>query len=654
MRFLPTSSPSKVSVVLAVLAVGLLVASGCAGQAKKKRASTTQPVVRYQSYGLREVPEYLKNTVYERVNVQDLRPMVVSGWGLVTQLRGTGDNSAIPTPVRDYIRRELLRLGYSTVQNPIGPEQVMRDPTNAVVRVDTLIPAGARQNDRVDAFVSAPAESYTTSLSHGMLMRASLAPMGADRLATINVYAMAEGPVFVNPEYALADQKNLDANARNSLRYGVIMDGGLNLYDNPIVLRVRDPQYSTAMAVAQRINQRFQNVADKIGQQGRLAQAQPQDDAIVYVYLPRAYRGNAEHFAGVVKHLYMESNPAYLATIAEKLGEAAMAPDAPLENISYAMEGIGPPAEQVLEKLMLNSRPEIAYAAARAAAFIGDDLEQARSLLVKMANTPDHPFRLNAVQTLSELPQSSETDQYLRQLINADNTAIRVAAYKALVRNNDPRVYSRVIREKFVLDLVPSSAPPMIYATRQGIPRLAIFGVRQSLATPLTFAAINSRLTLTADKAEGPVTLFYRADRNYGDKVNTTIKQMSRADLPDIIARLGGQASQEEVPLDFSYADVVALLKAMNDAGKLQAQTMDGLPAKSVLVIEEGSALTTDNIADAPQIPELERKQGVENDLMAPPIPDSEKPGQAQPGERPKEPKEPKEQPTGSTGDRKN
>lgn len=617
-----------------LLAIGLMIVAGCSGQPKKERGSTTQPIARYQSYGPRPVPEYLKNTIYEHVNVEELRPALVSGWGLVRQLRGTGDNSAIPTPVRDYIRRELLRLGYSTVNNPVTPEQVLRDNTSAVVRVDALIPAGARQNDRVDVYVSAPAESYTTSLSHGMLMRAPLSIMGAERLSMINVFALAEGPVFVNPEYALLDQKSLDTNARNSLRYGVVMDGGLSLYDNPIRLRVRDPQYSTAIAVASRINQRFQNASDKIGQRGRLAQAQAQDDANVHVYVPRAYRGNAEHFAGVVKHLFMESNPSYLAAMAEKLAEAAAAPDAPLENISFALEGIGPPAEQVLERMMADPRPEVAYAAARAAAFIGDDLEQARAQLVKMANTPDHPFRLSAVETLGELPDSSETNQYVRQLINADNTAIRLAAYRALVRNNDERIYSRVIREKFVLDLVPSSAPPMIFATRQGIPRVAIFGTRQSVDTPLTFSAINSRLTMTADGAGGPVTLFYRADRSFGDSVSMPIKQTSRPELPDIIARLGGETGPDEVPLDFSYADVVALIQSMHQAGKLKAQTIDGQEVPIILVIEEGSEITSDTVLDAPQIPELERQEGFEEDLMAPPIPDTKQP-QTAPTEAP-------------------
>lgn len=43
--------------------------------------------------------------------------------------------------------------------------------------------------------------------------------------------------------------------------------------------------------------------------------------------------------------------------------------------------------------------------------------------------------------------------------------------------------------------------------TRRGLPRIAVFGTRQSMVTPVTFSALDARLTLTADKADGPVTI---------------------------------------------------------------------------------------------------------------------------------------------------
>ena len=362
------SIASKASGFCILAVVALITFGGCG---EDKRPSTTQPIARYQSLGPRNVPDYLKGTIYEKANMQDMRPFTVNGFGLVGQLRGSGDNSAIATAVRDYMRKEILRHGYGTYRNPVGAEEILRDKTYAVVRVDGLIPPGARKDDHFDILVSVPEESYTSSVSHGALYRTGLKYMGADPTrpgGSVNVYANAQGPIFVNPQYALLNSKTMDANARKSLRYGIVMDGGMNLYDSPLALRVRDPQFSTTRAIERRISQRFQDVADKTNKIGQLAMAAAQDDAIVHVYVPRFYRGDFQHFAGLVKHLYLNGNPAYLALMAQKLADAAMQPDAPLENISYALEGIGEPGQQVLATMMQSDKPEIAYAAARAGA----------------------------------------------------------------------------------------------------------------------------------------------------------------------------------------------------------------------------------------------------------------------------------------------
>lgn len=608
-----------------VLACGMLL-GGCASDGKAKRP-TTQPVSRYPNLGLREVPEYLRGTIYELANLQDTQPFLVSGYGLVVNLRGTGDNSSIPSPVRQYMIKEMLRhkFGmYGAGYESYSPEQILRDNRTAVVRVDGYIPPGARKDDHFDVLVSALEESYTTSLSHGTLFLTDLRYRGAEPNrpgGSVNVFARATGPVFVNPAYALLGRKQIDSAAKASLRYGVVMDGGASSIDNALTLRLRAPQFSLSRMMERRINERFQDVADHRNNFGQLAMAMAKDDGIVQVFVPRAFGGNWEHFANIVKHLYMNGDPAFLASRAEMLGQAALQPDAPLENISYALEGIGQPAVSVLRKLMASDRPDVAYAAARAAVFVDEDLTDARMVLLAMAKTPAHPFRINAVRTLGELPASPETNQYLRQLINTDNALVRIEAYKSLVRNRDSLIYSKVVREKFVLDLVPSSGPPMIYASRRGIPRIALIGLHQSLTTPLIFSALDARLTLSADNPQGPITLYYRAEVGQGDAQTEVIRQASRTDMAEIIARLGGESAPDEKPLDFSYADVVALIASMKEADKISGNTMDGRPADVLLMIEEQMAFATDTTADAPMIPDAGREQG-EGDQAAPQIPD--------------------------------
>lgn len=617
--------------------IALALAVGC--NEESNRPSTTMPVSRYQSEGMRKVPEYLQATIYERADMWETSPYAISGYGLIAGLRGTGDNSAIPQLVREYMVKEIQRGGFGSYNRglqDLKPETILRDPRFAVVRVDGLIPPGAREQSRFDVYVSALDESYTKSLSHGVLYTTDLRIMGANPRnpsGSVNNYAVAAGPVFVNPAYALLSGESLDAAAQASLRYGVVMDGAVCLIDNPLLLRIRDPQFSTSRAIERRINERFQNIADKTNAVGRLAMAAAQDDAMVKVYVPRSYHGDWEHFAGVVKHLYLKGEPGYLAQMAQKLADAAQQADAPLENISFALEGIGLPAQAVLSNMMKDPKPEVVFAAARAAAFTSEDQAEPRNVLMAMAKTSNHPFRINAVRTLAAMLASkddAETRQAVRQLINSDNNYVRIEAYKALARNHDSVVFTPTVnptvQEKFALDILPSSGAPMVYATRRGLPRIAIFGMRQSIVTPVTYSALDSRLTLTADKADAPITIFYRSEAISGDRSTGVIQQQSRADLANILARLGGEAAEDEKRLDFSYSDVVALLQSMHQAGKLVGKTMDGTEVPITLVIEEDTGPTRDEILSAPQIPEVERLQGQGEESLAPRIPDTASP----------------------------
>jgi len=68
-----------------------------------------------------------------------------------------------------------------------------------------------------------------------------------------------------------------------------------------------------ARAIEQRIIERFQDVVDDdlvpasgAGNASGKKIADAQDEGVVYVYVPKAYAGDWEHFAGVVRHLYLK------------------------------------------------------------------------------------------------------------------------------------------------------------------------------------------------------------------------------------------------------------------------------------------------------------------------------------------------------------
>ena len=219
-------------------------------------------------------------------------------------------------------------------------------------------------------------------------------------------------------------------------------------------------------------------------------------------------------------------------------------------DISYAWEGIGKAALPVIldRQLMSSPNQDIAYAATRAAAFLGD--QSAPQALVNMARSSGHKFQINAIQVLGALPNSPAINEMLRPLLDSPQTLVRLEAYKMLVRNGDNSVFSTPVRSGFALDVVRSDAPPVIYATRRVQPRIAMIGNRTSLRMPMTFTAMDGRLSISSDATNRVVTIFYRPPEPPGG-VHTRaaaaqlqpIKILSQPDIAEIIARLGGEGN---------------------------------------------------------------------------------------------------------------
>jgi hypothetical protein len=461
-------------------------------------------------------------------------------------------------------------------------------------------------------------ESTTTSLAGGILFQTDLKIRGMEDLeGAVNVHARAQGPVFINPAYAVGGGNENSPEARASLRRGVILDGGVMREDRPLVLRVRQAQLRMSRAVELRINERFQKEADKPTKRDfrSFVAAEAQDEGTVHLWVPKSYDGDWQHFANVATHLFLNASPEFAAVKAKQLANAAVEPDAPLLDISYCWEGLGPKALPFVLPLMTHEKPEIAFAAARAAAFLGDP--SAPTALLQMAKADGNPFQVNAVQVLGALEPSPAVSMKIRELLDSDQTLVRIEAYRVLARHRDNLLYTKVINEKFVLDIVPSQGPPLIYASRTGIPRIAIFtgssskAGKPTLELPITFLAMDSRLSVTSQPGDKTVLLYYRSSDPTGP-----VRVESNADAAEIIARLGGEGPDKEPKLDFSYADVIGIMQALVDQKKLIARTPQGAPQPVAFVLQESASLI-DDIYNAPVIPDNSRPQAEESEPNA-------------------------------------
>lgn len=588
----------------AMCLVGLLVLGmvGCTTQEPPKAT------VRYPTRPAKKVPDFMKGTIYEFTDLESSQPFPVSGWGLVVNLRGTGDSRA-PSYVRDFIIRDLTKHGYgmrSQGLEDLSPTAMLADPRVAIVKVEGFIPPGARQDDHFDAYVSALQGNQTTNLAHGQLYEMELRLNGTDTdnpEGSVNVMGKARGDVMINPAYALNRTPPTPA-ARATMRTGIIPDGAMTKQDWPLMLRLRQADFRLSRAIEQRIDSRFQGIADMPKVRGGMGSAFAEDEGIVRVYVPRKFRGGWEHYIGVVMHLYLNSDPEFAAKRAQELAAEAVKPNAPLEDISYCWEGIGPVALSFIQPLMTDPRPEIAFAATRAAAFIGDPAALAN--LLAMARDANNPFRLNAVRIMGTMRDSQAVRASLRQLLHVEQSLVRIEAYRALADLRDPSIYSKVINEKFVVDLVPGKGPPLIYAARQGVPRIAIFGDKLTVRCPVMLTAFDQTLSISAVKDSQTLTIFYR-----GSDVREPVKMLSRPDLVELVARLGGESAPGEPKLRFSYGDIVGILQSLSRSDSLVTVPSTDKPEQVAMFTMQQAPAVEQAIGEAPTVAVQTDAQGI-------------------------------------------
>ena len=74
---------------------------------------------RYQTLPLKQVPEFMKGTLFERVDVLATQAAPVSAYGLVGRLRNTGDSTA-PTSVREWMLGQMVKRGFGQAHRGLG------------------------------------------------------------------------------------------------------------------------------------------------------------------------------------------------------------------------------------------------------------------------------------------------------------------------------------------------------------------------------------------------------------------------------------------------------------------------------------------------------------------------------------------------------
>lgn len=473
-------------------------------------------------------PEFLFNTVGSLAQVQNTELQLVSGFGLVVGLDGTG-SSEVPQSLRQWMINEMTKQGVGRQQYkdvlPIGPEQLLASTDTAVVRVVGFIPGGAVKGSRFDLMVTA-ADSTTTSLVGGRLWTTQLSAGGANpEQFYLTPLAEGRGPIYLDPldEDPASDEV---FEVRPERRTALVVSGGEVLEQRNFELTLNQPSRARASAIADRINERYPKAPSD-----RRPTANAISPLVIQISIPSSFHARPQEFISLVTHTYIDRSPGFVPYQTRQLAQALIADPNQAAPVTLAWKALGPNARQVLREYYGYESLTVRLAALEAGAFNRD--EQASQYLLELAQHESPSVRERVARALVSLPVSQYGTRALRSLLDDKARSVRIAAYESLASNYEERakrginlierreMYDAHGRIKLVIDRIPVN-DPLIYITQKGYPRLVIFNPTLGFE-PGTLGRIwNDRLMVRRDEPEKAAVLFYQyRDARNGNRPRT-------------------------------------------------------------------------------------------------------------------------------------
>lgn len=518
----------------------LLLAVGCDEPQKIRPRAEARPLV------VRDSPSALRGTIGTECSIVGTDPVIISGYGLVVGLAGTGSGDA-PPAVRAWMEREMTLRGVGQETYGMGnvtPREMLDDPNNCIVLVIAAIAPTAPEGSRFDIAVTTLPGSAATSLEGGRLwttdLRIGLPEPGG---ATARLVAEASGDLIIN---AFADPARSGERAVTRTE-GRILDGGRMKNPLEMVVSLDNPSHARARAVTNAINARFpQTSAD------REPTAKGRNDEAVAIVVPMAHRKRLEEFVELLKYTLVDQRfPEERATIFVRTmrEEPYLA-----SEMSWCLQAMGPVAIPQLRTLYDSPERVPRLAALRAGARLKDPF--ATPHLVSIAQSEDTARRLDAISLLADMDPDPQINVALRGLLNAEDPTVRVAAYEALARRGDAALDRTRVDRKFTLDVVTSDKP-MVYVSQQGTPRIAVFGRDLEVPRPAIVSAWSDRLLLASDSPSEPLRAMY-TDYRTGKTTRTSVDQR----LSGLIKTFAHTTTPESPAIGFgmTYSEVVGAL----------------------------------------------------------------------------------------------
>jgi flagellar P-ring protein precursor FlgI len=206
--------------------------------------------------------------IKELGRIDGIRENMISGYGIVTGLAGTGDSSRSQATLQS-VANALREFGLNVTPQQLSSRNV------AAVLVTATLPAFARSGDRVDVIVASMGDAR--SLTGGALLMTPL--YGPDR----RIYALAQGAVSIG---GYKFELNQNMVQKNHPTTGIVPEGAMIeaaissrvlAEDGTLRLALFDPDYTTASRIAAAVSQKLSVPAAAVDA-GRVAISVPEAD----------------------------------------------------------------------------------------------------------------------------------------------------------------------------------------------------------------------------------------------------------------------------------------------------------------------------------------------------------------------------------------
>ncbi|XAL98782.1 flagellar basal body P-ring protein FlgI [Phycisphaeraceae bacterium D3-23] len=412
---------------------------------------------------------YLRGTVQSYGTLVNNLPLLVSGYGMVVDLNGTGSNE-VPAFLREWLITEMRRNNVGSADfgtDHLSPQRALSDTGSSIVAVEGFIPPGATPGSKFDLLVTM-IDQNSTSLSGGRLFWPTTMTQNGlnSQLSYSRPMASGYGAMYVNPIPEDGEQIEF-------LRQALVVDGGTVTEPRQVQMILNQRSRLRARQIADRINERF-----PAGREDRLQTAVPKDDLIIDFNIPERFSDDPEALIQLIGHLYLDPSPGFAPNQAQYLADKLLEdPTGRAPSVVSAWKTLGRTITPVLRELYTHEDLTVRTAALEAGSWLQD--RESVDPLVALTRTGDAQSRINAARWLVAVNGVSRARQAIRTMLNDEDPAIRIGAYETLTLVGDSSIERMAVGRgsqfKYYIDRVESDHP-MVFATQAETPTIVIFG----------------------------------------------------------------------------------------------------------------------------------------------------------------------------------